>query len=64
MAAPAERRALARLLLLGAATTAVQSLLARAFLAAFGGDEAVLAGLLGAWLAAGALGAAAGRTRP
>lgn len=64
MAAPPERRALARLFLLGASATGAQALLARAFLAAFGGNEAVLAALLGAWLAAGALGAAAGRARP
>lgn len=64
MAAPAGRRASARLFLLGAAATAAQALLARAFLAAFGGNEAVLAALFGAWFAAGALGAAAGRARP
>jgi spermidine synthase len=55
--------ALVSLFLVGAATTAVQTLLARAFLAAFGGNEAVLATLLGAWLAAGAAGAALGRAR-
>jgi spermidine synthase len=54
---------LVSLLLVGAATTAVQTLLARSFLAAFGGNEAVLAALLGAWLAAGAAGAALGRAR-
>ncbi len=54
----------ARLALLGAAATAFQTLVSRAFLAAFGGNEAVLAALLGAWLVAGAVGAALGRERP
>jgi len=59
-----KKTVLARLFLAGAAATAVQTLLARAFLAAFGGNEAVLAALLGAWLAAGAAGAALWRARP
>lgn len=60
---PTPLSALLRLFLLGASSTAVQALLARSFLAAFGGNEAVLATLLGAWLAAGAVGAALGRAR-
>ncbi len=54
----------ARLALLGAAAAAFQTLVSRAFLAAFGGNEAVLAALLGAWLLAGAAGAAIARERP
>lgn len=57
------KQALLRLFLLGAAATAVQALLARSFLAAFGGNEAVLAALFGVWLVAGAVGAALGRAR-
>lgn len=64
MPATPHRSAAARLALLGAAAAAFQTLVSRAFLAAFGGNEAVLAALLGAWLLAGAAGAALGRTRP
>ncbi|MBI3181041.1 MAG: AmmeMemoRadiSam system radical SAM enzyme [Myxococcales bacterium] len=52
----------ARLLLAGACTAAFQTLLGRELLAAFSGNEAVLAALLGPWLLLTAAGAWLGRT--
>jgi spermidine synthase len=54
----------ARLALLGAWSAALQTLLAREYLAAFGGNEAVLAAMLGPWLVLGAAGALAARCVP
>jgi spermidine synthase len=52
-----------RLALLGACATSFQVLFAREFLAAFSGNEVVLASLMGAWLALTAAGAWLGRER-
>src|SRR5512140_2708596 len=50
-----------RLALLGACAAAFQTLFAREYLAAFGGNEAVLASLLGPWFLLTAAGASLGR---
>lgn len=52
-----------RVALLGASTAALQTLLARELLSSFGGNEAVLASMLGPWFLLTALGAALGRRR-
>lgn len=56
-----DRRTLASIALLGAASAAFQTLFARELYAAFSGREAILCGFLAPWLLLTALGAALGR---